>query len=328
MYRKGLRCLDEALALPATLPGTDSVTTMAKLAKDRAGMSRARQGLVLRLRELEAGEPVDGGRLETPAAAAAIGEDIPLDADVLFFVAGDVRVFYVGASGQTSPLTSSSSLHVYKLPDGGAAVESRGSLPDPTFIQVGTWTYPLAPGSKTVVIQSTSNSFMFLDADASSANPAGNAAVCLVLPEEMPEPDGERFRTLLAGLVEAPSSSLGEDDLMYYDEYLEYSSKVAQTMVRGAGAIGQGLVDASLFGGELLRKGSSKFKGSIVQAPDGQFGAIHPNLKKGLEVAGWVTEKGVGASSYLGDYCNKYLLNGVIFYHLLHKIWYKIFFLL
>ena len=150
----------------------------------------------------------------------------PSDAKILFTIAGKVQIFHISSDGKVSTPSYPSSLFMFKLQ----------SDTEITFLQVGSWVYPIVPG-KSPILKSSEGSYMFPDLDE---NQIGNA-VGLILPADILDIEKQEFEHFLEELSKDPRADLKE-----YEECLEYSTQVSAGLVKGAEYVGRGMVKGKM----------------------------------------------------------------------------------
>ena len=213
----------------------------------------------------------------------SVSVELPSNAEILFYIPKEVQIFYIRVDGNVSAPTYPSALYVYRFKD----IEPTKDI-SPALLQVGSWVYPLVPG-RSPVLRSSCGSYMFPDLDDSIE---GNA-IGLILPPTVSEKDTKKFEYILNQFTATKKGH----DMTNYDEYMEYSEKVAQGLTKGAEMVGWGLVKGSTKGAEIMRAGTVRLKEKII--PDSESKAVDPKIRKSLEAAQWVSDKTVRGSGWL-----------------------------
>ena len=115
----------------------------------------------------------------------------------------------------------------------------------PSFLQVGTWVYPLVRG-KSPVLKSKEGAYMFPDLDESLV---GNA-IGLILPNDILDVEKQQFEAILQSLTKE------DKDLKQYEECLEYSEQVSEGLKKGAEYVGRGMVKGAIKSSEWMYLGT------------------------------------------------------------------------
>ncbi len=279
-YEESLRLLDRALAIDLSQDHSLSEEALKKGQIDQTKMSRTRQQVIFRIHELRT--KLNAQSLDPPPAYEESLSDInhesdsnpvplpPSDADILFTIAGKVQIFYISSNGKVSAPSYPSSLFIFKFKS-GQNLQNDVKLA-PAFLQVGTWVYPLVVG-KSPVLKSNEGSYMFPDLDSEEAQ-IGNA-IGLILPPDILDLEKQQFEEILTRLTTDPRADLKE-----YDECLEYSAQVSDSLIKGAEAMGRGMVKGAIKSSEWMYIGAEKLKDRIV--PESTARQVDPRLKTGL----------------------------------------------
>jgi len=234
--------------------------------------------------------------------------------EVLFTMEG-VQVFRVSVCGEVSTPSYPNTLYLIKVSregrdgcgmkrrrmqhdNGGhmqhdnvqfAREENRGGAP--AFLEVGQWTYPLVKGKSPVLRSEFSNCYMFPDVHTGIEGDA----VGILVPDTVTQPDREIFESLMAELTNAFKTK--EDVEASYQEYREFSSNLADGLVRGSEVLGRGMVKGAVKGSELMFHGADYVKKYIT--PEESAREVDPTLRQGLETAAWVSNGACRVSGWL-----------------------------
>ena len=207
------------------------------------------------------------------------------EGELLFSLEG-VQVFNVSGTGEVSTAGPAALLRLVRL---GADRDS--NLP-PAFLQVADWTYPLLPGCP--VLRSSPAGFMLPGLGGEPGAAAG-----LLLPATTPTGLRARLANLLAELTDGAVAEMRtrEEVEAEYAEVREFSSGLADGMVRGAELVGRGLVRGAVGGSALLGRGGEAARARL--APATQSRPVDPRLAAGLQAASWASSGACRLSGWL-----------------------------
>merc|ERR1719481_830269 len=257
--------------------------------------SQATAGLNVEAELMELGE--EGQAVALPRSGTS--KSLTEKGELLFTMEG-VQVFHVSASGEVTTPSYPEALHLVKGWRSGskrrrisidefARTDNRGRAP--AFIEVGQWTYPLVRGQSPILRSEYTNCYMFPDLDSGVTG----GAVGLLLPPEVAQTDREIFEGLMAELTS--SFKTQEEVDKQYQEYKEFSSNLANGLVKGSEVLGRGMVKGAVKGSELIFRGTDYVKQYIT--PEQQAREVDPKIKQGLEMAAWVSKGACRVSGWM-----------------------------
>merc|ERR1719412_2565312 len=206
-------------------------------------------------------------------------------AEVLLTMEG-VQVFTVAANGEVSTPSYPETLHLIKF-----SGEGHGSAA-PAFLEAGSWTYPLVRGRSPVLKTEYVNCYMFPSLEP--VNDGG--AVGLLVPASADQQLRDRLQSLLQELTSNALKTQEEVDLEY-QQYREFSSNLANGLVKGSEVLGRGMVRGAVKGSELIFHGADYMKQYIT--PEAEAREVDPRLAQGLAAAAWVSKGACRVSGWL-----------------------------
>eukprot|EP00092_Neocalanus_flemingeri_P023841 GFUD01025866.1.p1 GENE.GFUD01025866.1~~GFUD01025866.1.p1 ORF type:complete len:384 (+),score=122.26 GFUD01025866.1:39-1190(+) len=196
-----------------------------------------------------------------------------------------VQVFHVSASGEVSTPSYPEVLHLVKFDR--QKNRSGEQLPS-ALIEVGEWTYPLVRG-QSPVLKAEHGSYMFPDLKSDITG----GAVGIIIPDTVTENDRDIFDNLLAEIATAFKTQ--EEVPAENEAAREMSSTLTSGLVKGAEAVGLGMVEGAMKTSEYLSYGSEYAKQYITP----EATEVDPRVKQGLEAASWFGAGAFSASSWM-----------------------------
>ncbi|KAH7954698.1 hypothetical protein HPB49_021027 [Dermacentor silvarum] len=256
-------------------------------------MQHVEDQVVFQLRAIKAagGAPLYADRPPTydEAPSADTARPPQKEAEELFCVESGVQIFYVSVGGGVEDTSEPTDLHVYRLPGRQDAIFPNDKSPL-TWLQVGTWIYPLVP-KKSPALRSGYGAYLFPNID--SPLKEFGAFVGVLLPPDL----AYKMVSLLESLVEELTAlkmealtdpSILPDSLMsQFRRSAPFSLQVSEGIVAGSEALSYGLTMGAMLTGEALKMGAAQLKQYLK--PDAQPVVVDPRVKQGLEVLCTVT---------------------------------------
>lgn len=206
-------------------------------------------------------------------------------AEVLLTMEG-VQVFTVAPNGEVSTPSYPETLHLVKFSGEGHQNAA------PAFLEAGSWTYPLVRGRSPVLKTEYANCYMFPSLEP--GNDGG--AVGLLVPASADQQQRDRLESLLQELTSNALKTQEEVDLEY-QQYREFSSNLANGLVKGSEVLGRGMVRGAVKGSELIFHGADYMKQYIT--PEAEAREVDPRLAQGLAAAAWVSKGACRVSGWL-----------------------------
>jgi len=226
----------------------------------------------------------DPGTMKRSATSDSMGSS---EQGEILFSMGGVQVFHVSATGEVTTPSIPQTLHLVKFNR-----EERGGeeqLP-PAFLEVGEWTFPLVR-RKSTILKADYGGYMFPDLESDIAG----GAVGILIPETVTHTEREIFESLLTEMTTAFKTQ--EEVEAEYAEYREFSSTLAQGLVKGAEVVGRGMVKGAVKTSEYLFYGSEYAKQYIT--PEITAREVDPKLRQSLEAARWVSTGACRVSGWM-----------------------------
>ena len=87
-----------------------------------------------------------------------------------------------------------------------------------------------------------------------------------------------------------------------YQQYREFSSNLANGLVKGSEVLGRGMVRGAVKGSELIFHGADYMKQYIT--PEAEAREVDPRLAQGLAAAAWVSKGACRVSGWLVSSCS------------------------
>ena len=87
-----------------------------------------------------------------------------------------------------------------------------------------------------------------------------------------------------------------------YQQYREFSSSLANGLVKGSEVLGRGMVRGAVKGSELIFHGADYMKQYIT--PEAEAREVDPRLAQGLAAAAWVSKGACRVSGWLVSWCS------------------------
>ena len=87
-----------------------------------------------------------------------------------------------------------------------------------------------------------------------------------------------------------------------YQQYREFSSNLANGLVKGSEVLGRGMVRGAVKGSELIFHGADYMKQYIT--PEAEAREVDPRLAQGLAAAAWVSKGACRVSGWLVSWCS------------------------
>ena len=88
-----------------------------------------------------------------------------------------------------------------------------------------------------------------------------------------------------------------------YQQYREFSSSLANGLVKGSEVLGRGMVRGAVKGSELIFHGADYMKQYIT--PEAEAREVDPRLAQGLAAAAWVSKGACRVSGWLVSWCSR-----------------------
>lgn len=228
----------------------------------------------------------------------------------IFSIADGVQIFYITPEGYVSAPSYPSSLKVFKFTDrdvGASNVEQ-----PPAFLQVGSWLYPMSPGT-TPVLQANYGAYIF--PDLTSATPG--SAVGLMLPDTIPLSERQHFEGMLRSLTVMRQQEMtptemtptdqgeatrqvekpGEQQVSEGEEQASTSTMISKGLLTAAEYITWGVEKGAEKASSLMKMGSEKLRARL--APEESPKQIDPKVQKGIEYVRVGSHVAVKVSSFI-----------------------------
>jgi len=202
-------------------------------------------------------EPEPAGGIPRSATSDSVSSSE--QGEILFSLEG-VQVFHVTSSGEVTTPSYPETLHIIKF---DREYNRKGAELPPAFLEVGQWTYPLLKGKSPILkadygiddvfkqgkrMRALSlGGYMFPDLEKENVT---GGAVGILMPDTATDVDREIFESIIAEITTAFKTQ--EEVEQEYAEYREFSSTLASGLVKGAEAVGKGMVKGAVKTSELL----------------------------------------------------------------------------
>lgn len=228
----------------------------------------------------------------------------------IFSIPDGVQIFFITPEGYVSAPSYPSALKIFKFTDREAGASNTEH--PPAFLQVGSWLYPMSPGT-TPVLQSNYGAYMFPDLTSSTPG----AAVGLMLPDTVPLGERQRFEDMLSSLTvmrqqemapaEATPTDQGEatrprekpreQQVPEGEEQASTSTMISKGLITAAEYISWGVEKGAEKAGGLLRMGSEKLRARL--SPEETPKNIDPKVQKGIQYVRVGSHVAVKVSSFI-----------------------------
>ncbi|XP_069696367.1 protein spartin [Periplaneta americana] len=303
-YENGLLLLDKALSIPLECP-PEPDDTWERACVMVQKMKKTRKEVLCRMADVQvAQEPPtvvapptyeeamsspNSGPLLTYHDLGVALQNLKVETGAqnaeIIYTQENVRMYFISPDGSVSAPSEPQVLQIAQLEDESNGRKCR------TYLQVGSWIYPLVPGVSPCYREH--NVFILPDL----LSPVEGASVGLILPEE--ETDDacyylleDLLKVIVTKMPEVPTPRGAAAPT-------GYSSSVSRGIVTGAQFISQGLIRGAEKAGELMNAGTPKLIQKIN--PESTPRAVNPNVSKGLQTAKNVTGTAVQVTGFVAS---------------------------